>query len=253
MIDNTNTIVYGLFDDVDIRSEARFDELSTDFTHITLDGEHTFSGGALRLHGSVGHSDAEHDNPVQTTLLFDRADVDGYSYDYRQDSRLPLITYGNVDVTNPATWTLSQVRLRPQSSNNTFDTAQFDVAWDVTDKITLKAGPQYKKFELETASLATVQRHADESGGGDPGKRRRDADRELQPDRADERPPRPARGQHHALAHSGPGPGRVAVRSVQPFRLACRHRDRARQQLRDRGAKTPAPTCRPTCAPISAR
>jgi hypothetical protein len=28
------------------------------------------------------------------------------------------------------------------------------VAWDVTDKITLKAGPQYKKYELETASLA---------------------------------------------------------------------------------------------------
>jgi len=152
VIDNTNTIVSGLFDDVDIRSEARFDELSTKFTHITLDGEHSFSG-SLRLHGLVGHSDAQHDNPVQTTLLFDRADVDGYSYDYRQDSRLPLLTYGNVDVTSPATWTLSQIRLRPQSSSNTFDTAQLDVAWDVTDKITLKAGPQYKKYELETASL----------------------------------------------------------------------------------------------------
>ncbi|HEX5050106.1 MAG TPA: TonB-dependent receptor [Gammaproteobacteria bacterium] len=153
VIDNTNTIVYGLFDDVDIRSEARLDELSTEFTHITLDGEHSFSD-ALRLHGLIGHSDAKHDNPVQTTLLFDRADVDGYSYDYRQDSRLPLITYGNVDVANPATWTLSQIRLRPQSSDNTFDTAQLDVAWDVTDKITLKAGPQYKKFELETTSLS---------------------------------------------------------------------------------------------------
>ena len=27
MIDGTNTLVYGVFDDVDIRSEARFDEL----------------------------------------------------------------------------------------------------------------------------------------------------------------------------------------------------------------------------------
>jgi iron complex outermembrane recepter protein len=152
VIDGTNTIVSGLFDDVDIRSEARFDQLSTEFTHITLDGEHSFSD-SLRLHGLVGHSDAEHDNPVQTTLLFDRADVDGYGYDYRQDSRLPLLTYGNVDVTSPATWTLSQIRLRPQSSDNTFDTAQLDVAWDITDKITLKAGPQYKKFELETTSL----------------------------------------------------------------------------------------------------
>ena len=43
VIDGTNTLVYGVFNDVDIRSEARFDELRTDFTHITLDGSHEFS------------------------------------------------------------------------------------------------------------------------------------------------------------------------------------------------------------------
>ena len=152
VIDGTNTIVYGLFDDVDIRSEARFDELETEFTHITLDATHDFSD-AWHLHGLVGYSEAKHDNPIQTTLLFDRADVDGYSYDYRGNSRLPVITYGNVDVTNPATWTLSQIRLRPQASSNTFHTVSFDVAWDLSDAITLKAGPQYKKFDLETTSF----------------------------------------------------------------------------------------------------
>jgi iron complex outermembrane recepter protein len=152
VIDDTNTIVYGVFDDVDIRSEARFDELRTDFTHITLDGNHEFSD-TLRLHALVGYSEAEHDNPIQTTLLFDRADVDGYSYDYRANSRLPVITYGNVDVTSPATWTLSQIRLRPQSSTNEFRTASFELEWDVADAVTLKAGPQYKKFEFQTESL----------------------------------------------------------------------------------------------------
>jgi iron complex outermembrane receptor protein len=151
-IDSTNTLVYGVFDNVDIRSEARFDELRTDFTHITLDGSHEFSD-TLRLHALVGYSEAEHDNPVQTTLLFDAADVDGYSFDYRGNSRLPVITYGNVDVTNPATWTLSQIRLRPQQSTNEFQTASFELAWDVADAVTLKAGPQYKKFEFETESL----------------------------------------------------------------------------------------------------
>jgi iron complex outermembrane recepter protein len=152
VIDSTNTLVYGVFDDVDIRSEARHDELRTDFTHITLDGSHEFSE-TLRLHALVGYSKAEHDNPIQTTLLFDRADVDGYSFDYRGNSRLPVITYGNVDVTNPATWTLSQIRLRPQSSTNEFRNAAFELAWDLTDALTLKAGPQYKKFEFETQSL----------------------------------------------------------------------------------------------------
>lgn len=152
-IDANNTLVYGVFDDVDIRSEARFDELQTDFTHITLDGEHSFSD-TVRLHGLVGYSEAEHDNPVQTTLLFDRADVDGYSYDFRGNNRLPVISYGNVDVTNPSTWTLSQIRLRPQNSVNTFKTTSFDVAWDLNDVVTLKAGPQWKKFEFESRSLA---------------------------------------------------------------------------------------------------
>ena len=36
---DSNTIVYGVFNDVDVRSEARFDELETDFTHLTLDAE----------------------------------------------------------------------------------------------------------------------------------------------------------------------------------------------------------------------
>lgn len=152
IIDSTNTLVYGVFDNVDIRSEARFDELRTDFTHVTLDGSHEFSE-KLRMHALVGYSQADHDNPVQTTLLFDRNDVDGYSFDYRGDSRLPVISYGAVDVTNPATWTLSQIRLRPQTSTNEFRTASFELAWDVADSVTLKAGPQWKKFEFETSSL----------------------------------------------------------------------------------------------------
>ncbi|HEY7639000.1 MAG TPA: TonB-dependent receptor [Steroidobacteraceae bacterium] len=152
VIDDTNTLVYGVFDDVDIRSEARFDKLRTDFTHVTLNGSHDFSE-KLRMNALVGYSKADHDNPIQTTLLFDATDVDGYSFDYRNNSRLPVITYGNADVTNPATWRLSQIRLRPQSSVNEFRTASFDLAWDVTDAVTLKAGPQWKKFEFETSSL----------------------------------------------------------------------------------------------------
>lgn len=152
VIDATNSIVYGVFNDVDIRSEARFDKLETDFTHLTLDLTHSFSD-TWHMHALAGYSEAEHDNPVQTTLLFDANDVDGYSYDYRGNSRLPVITYGNANVTSPTTWTLSQIRLRPQRSENTFKTGSFEVEWNASDAITLKAGPQYKKFEFETKSL----------------------------------------------------------------------------------------------------
>ena len=52
----------------------------------------------VSMNALVGFAESNHENPVQTTLLFDALDVDGYSYDYRGDSRLPLITYGTADV-----------------------------------------------------------------------------------------------------------------------------------------------------------
>ena len=35
-IDASNNLIAGIFNDVDIRSEARYDELSTEFTQLTL-------------------------------------------------------------------------------------------------------------------------------------------------------------------------------------------------------------------------
>ena len=90
-----------MFNDVDIRTEARFDDLTTEFTQITLDGAHDFENG-LKVHGLAGMAESNHDNPKQTTLLFDTTDIDGYTYDYRgSKNRLPFIGYGTTDVTDP--------------------------------------------------------------------------------------------------------------------------------------------------------
>ncbi len=43
VIDANNTLTYGVFNNVDIRSEHRFDELSTSFEHFILDGAFEFT------------------------------------------------------------------------------------------------------------------------------------------------------------------------------------------------------------------
>jgi TonB-dependent receptor len=144
-IDDTNSLVYGVFNDVDIRSEARHDELTTEFTQVSLEGKHSFSD-TFSAKALVGFAEANHDNPVQTTLLFDANNIDGYVFDYRDNSRLPLISYGTTDVTNPATWALTQIRLRPQSTINSFQTASIDLEWVASDSWTLKFGPQWKNY-----------------------------------------------------------------------------------------------------------
>ena len=150
-IDARNNLIAGAFNDVDIRSEARYDELSTEFTQVTLSLSHEISDN-LHLNALIGSSESDHDNPIQTTLLFDRIDVDGYAYDYRADDRLPLITYG-FDTSDPASYTLTQIRLRPQTAENTFDNLEVDLAWDLSDRFTLKGGVSSKEYDFVTTEL----------------------------------------------------------------------------------------------------
>ncbi|MFO1495792.1 MAG: TonB-dependent receptor [Lysobacterales bacterium] len=154
-IDARNNLVYGVFDDVDVRSESRYDELSTKFTQITLSGEHEISD-RFRIDGRVGRAESRFDNPIQTTITLDRVDADGVVWDYRNNDRLPLIDYG-FDVSNPANWTfangLSEIRLRPQEADNTFDSAELNFAFDVNDILTVRGGLLWKQYEFETSEL----------------------------------------------------------------------------------------------------
>ncbi|WP_305759891.1 TonB-dependent receptor [Brevundimonas sp.] len=150
-VDGNGNMVYGVFDNVDVRSESRFDELTTEFTQLTLDVSHEFSD-TFRVNAFLGSSTSEHDNPIQTTLLFDHASSDGYSYDYRDNANLPLITYG-FDVNDPANWTLSQIRLRPQTADNTYETAQLSGEWDARPGVTFSGGLFFKTYTFETTEL----------------------------------------------------------------------------------------------------
>ena len=168
IVDANNTLVYGVFNNVDIRSEQRFDELSTEFKHFTLDGSIDFTD---RLRGTalVGHSEANHENPKQTTLLFDWLGVPQVTYDFRGDSRFPLISYGATNLTSTAQgvrppsgapttyasngWYLSQIRLRPQTTDNEFQVGELNLEYEFSDAFKLKGGAQYKKFEFATTEL----------------------------------------------------------------------------------------------------
>lgn len=146
-----SALVYGVFDNVDIRSENRHDEWSTEFKQVSLNLDHRFSD-AFQITGKLGASRSAHENPVQTTMIMDKADVDGYSYDYRGNSRMPVFNYG-VDPTDPNGWTLAEIRLRPQTVDNDFDTAQLDFNWNISPGFRLKGGVLAKNYTFDTVEL----------------------------------------------------------------------------------------------------
>jgi iron complex outermembrane receptor protein len=151
VIDSANTLVKGTFNNVDLRVEDRFDELDTKFSQFNLSGEHEFSD-QLKATFLLGHSESKHENPIQTTLTLDQFNVQGYSYDYSL-GRVPLLSYGSADLTNPAAWKLTQIRERPQTAKNTYDAAQADVFYDLTDSLKVSGGLNYKKYEFVSTEL----------------------------------------------------------------------------------------------------
>ena len=158
-VDGNRTLVSGTFNDVDVRSEQRIDILETEFFQNSLSGTWDVSD-RFRVTGLYGVSRSIGRNPQQTTLSLERYDVDGYSYDY-SDPNLPRFNYV-FDVTNPANWAFSSstalgdasiIRLRPNKTLNSYETAQIDFAFDLDDHFTLKAGASTKEFGFRVAEI----------------------------------------------------------------------------------------------------
>ncbi|APV51138.1 hypothetical protein BWI17_16475 [Betaproteobacteria bacterium GR16-43] len=172
-------LLFGNYNGVDIRAESRFDKLSTTFTQptVTLEQELT---DTLKMTLKGGRAKSKFDNPVQTTTTLDALNVNGYGIDFRDNDRLPRITYpfdvtqvggaltlvgvpvattGTQPTTIPNT-TSSEIRIRPQGSTNVNDVLHGDLAWElVPDKLTLKGGLDYKKYDFETFEFRRVNQN----------------------------------------------------------------------------------------------
>jgi iron complex outermembrane receptor protein len=172
-------LLYGTYNGVDIRAESRFDELSTTFTQPTLTWDQDITD-ELRLNVKAGRANSKFRNPVQTTTTLDALNVNGYTIDFRNDTRAPIISYG-FDVTNPAgalqlvgvpvvttgtqpatvaNTTTSEIRIRPQGATNTNDVFHADLVWDVIpDHLSLKSGIDLKKFRFDSYESRRVNQN----------------------------------------------------------------------------------------------
>ena len=157
----TGNLLYGQFDNVDMRVEQRNDELETQFSQLSAKLDHQFTEN-LKLKLFAGHSRSEFGNPVQTTVTLDHPNAKNYSYDYRGDDRAPIINYG-FDVADPAQWQfangLSEIRLRPNTTDNMFTDQRADLSYVFSDHITLSGGLEFKDYKFDT----TEQRRTSET------------------------------------------------------------------------------------------
>jgi iron complex outermembrane recepter protein len=158
-VDNRNNLIAGTFDNVDIRAEHRYDIIDTKFREHVLSLEQGLTD-TLKLNAQAGWAQSLFTSPESTTMTWDMNHVNGYTYDFSGNNKLPLLTYGNANVADPAAWTLTQIRERPSNVNNTYTTFASDLDWSATDAVKFKLGGEFKRYEFKTDNFRRVSETA---------------------------------------------------------------------------------------------
>lgn len=148
--DANNNLIAGRFNDAWVRTENYRRESSTEFYQIGASWDQDITD-TLRFTALGGFSKSNADIPIETTIVFDDRDAQGYSYDY-SDMGSPVLTFGT-SVTTPGNFQLAEIRDRPSSTINRFRTAQLRVEWDAAEDFTIKAGGVYRRFAFDTAGF----------------------------------------------------------------------------------------------------
>lgn len=149
--DSNGNMISATLNDAYVRTEHYLRESTTKFYQIGATWDQDVSDTfRFTLLGGVSQSKAK--IPVETTIVFDDRDAQGYSYDY-SDMQNPVLTFGT-SVTDPANFQLAEIRDRPSNVVNKFKTAQLRTEWDVVpDAFTIKAGAVWRRFNFDTKAF----------------------------------------------------------------------------------------------------
>ncbi|GGB71551.1 TonB-dependent receptor [Blastomonas aquatica] len=148
--DANNNMISATLNDAWVRTEHYLRKSTTEFYQVGGSWDQDVTDNfRFTLMGGLSKSNA--DIPVETTIVFDDRDAQGYSYDYT-DMKRPKLTFGT-SVTDPAVFQLAEIRDRPSTIENRFKTGQLRTEWDVTEGFTIKAGVVWRRFNFDTEAF----------------------------------------------------------------------------------------------------
>jgi iron complex outermembrane receptor protein len=159
--DENGSLVYGLFDGVDVRSEGLVDQFVSTYKQLSTELTHQVTE-SFELRAYAGRSVNIWDGPLRFQTFMDAIDTDNFSVDFRNGGAVPTVGFG-FDVSNPANFQYAptpdgnqtvlggfSLQGKPQqniTANNTYEldgTFQFSEAWKV------KVGAQYRESHFSS-------------------------------------------------------------------------------------------------------
>lgn len=154
---------YGKFNGVDVRSEGLLDVNNTTFRQHVLTATHRLTD-TIKLDVMTGVSNNRLNSPMRTTVQFDAPNVDGFSFDFRQNRNVPNINFG-IDVSNPANFSFAPTTAdgnvrgsfvgRRLDTGNKLQTNAIGASWEVNDHITLRSGLSARKNTWDNFEISS--------------------------------------------------------------------------------------------------
>jgi iron complex outermembrane receptor protein len=159
--DDDGSLVYGLFDGVDVRSEGLVDQFVSTFKQGSLNLEHQITD-SFGIHAYVGRSVNVWDGPLRFQTFIDAIDTDNFSVDFRGGRSSPIIGFG-FDVSNPANFQYAptpdgnqtvlggfSLQGKPQQNITANNTFELDGTWQMTEAWKVKVGAQYRESHFSS-------------------------------------------------------------------------------------------------------
>ncbi|HEX8301373.1 TonB-dependent receptor [Sphingomonas sp.] len=156
--DSKGSLVYGLFDGVDVRSEGLVDTFVSTFKQANLNFKHRFSD-SFEITAFAGISSSLWDGKERLQTFIDAIDVDNFTIDFREGGNNPKIGFG-FDVANPANFAYApspdggqtflggfSTQGKPSINKTDNKTFELNTNWDVTQGFTVKVGGQYRESD----------------------------------------------------------------------------------------------------------
>lgn len=161
--DDKGSLVYGVFDGVDVRSEGLVDRFVSSFKQANLNFRHEFDNN-FEISGLLGFNRSELDGRKRFQTFMDVIDSDNFTIDYRDGGSVPKLGFG-FDVANPANFLYGPAGAdgtvtggfspqgRPLTQKTDNLTANLNVAYRLADGYTLKLGGQFRESDYVATAV----------------------------------------------------------------------------------------------------
>ena len=153
--DENGSLIYGLFDGVDVRSEGLVDHFVSTFKQANFNLDHRFSD-TFSIRGMAGYSESLWDGKERLQTFIDAIDTDNFVIDFRDGDSVPTIGFG-FDVNNPANFAYApaladgtvlggfSTQGKPSENKTRNQTYELEGIWEATPGFSVKAGGQYRQ------------------------------------------------------------------------------------------------------------